>query len=56
MLSTDTSISQHLNVSTDLEALGSLFKSFYRDFPSGPVVKTARSQNRGHGFDPWSGN
>ena len=25
-----------------------------RDFPGGPVVKTLRSQCRGHGFDPWS--
>ena len=26
------------------------------DFPGGPVVKTPRSQCRGPGFDPWSGN
>ena len=27
-----------------------------RDFPGGPAVKTLRSQCRGPGFDPWSGN
>ena len=27
-----------------------------RDFPGGPVAKTPRSQCRGPGFDPWSGN
>ena len=27
-----------------------------RDFPSGPVAKTSRSQHKGSGFDPWSGN
>ena len=27
-----------------------------RDFPGGAVVKTLRSQCRGPGFDPWSGN
>ena len=26
------------------------------DFPGGPVVKTLRSQCRGPGFHPWSGN
>ena len=26
------------------------------DFPDGPVVKMPRSQCRGPGFDPWSGN
>ena len=26
------------------------------DFPGGPVAKTLRSQCRGPGFDPWSGN
>ena len=26
------------------------------DFPGGTVVKTLRSQCRGPGFDPWSGN
>ena len=26
------------------------------DFPGGPVVKTLRSQHRGPGFDPWSGD
>ena len=26
------------------------------DFPGGPVAKTPRSQCRGPGFDPWSGN
>ena len=25
------------------------------DFPGGPVVKTPRSQCRGHGFNPWWG-
>ena len=27
-----------------------------RDFPGGAVVKTPRSQCRGPGFNPWSGN
>ena len=27
-----------------------------RDFPGVPVVKTPRSQCRGPGLDPWSGN
>ena len=27
-----------------------------QDFPGGPVGKTPRSQCRGPGFDPWSGN
>ena len=27
-----------------------------RDFPGAPVAKTSRSQCRGPGFDPWSGN
>ena len=27
-----------------------------RDFPGGAVVKTPRSQCRGPGFYPWSGN
>ena len=27
-----------------------------RDFPGTLVVKTWRSQYRGHRFDPWSGN
>ena len=31
-------------------------KSDCGDFPGGPVVKTARFQCRGRGFDPWSGN
>ena len=26
------------------------------DFPGGPAVKTPRSQCRGPGFNPWSGN
>ena len=26
------------------------------DFLGGPVAKTPRSQCRGSGFDPWSGN
>ena len=25
------------------------------DFPGGPVVKNSTCQNKGHGFDPWSG-
>ena len=31
-------------------------KIIHRDFPSGPVGKTAHSQCRGPGFDPWQGN
>ena len=27
-----------------------------RGFPGGPVAKILRSQCRGSGFDPWSGN
>ena len=27
-----------------------------QDFPGCPVAKTPRSQCRGPGFDPWSGN
>ena len=27
-----------------------------RDFPGGPVVKTARFQRKGRGFDLWSGD
>ena len=27
-----------------------------RNFPGDPMAKTLRSQFRGHGFDPWSGN
>ena len=27
-----------------------------RDFPGGPVAKTPRSQSRGPGLNPWSGN
>ena len=27
-----------------------------RDFPGGAVVNAPRSQHRGSGFDPWSGN
>ena len=30
--------------------------SSFRDFPGGPMAKTPRSQCRGLGFDPWSGN
>ena len=26
------------------------------DFPGGPVAKALRSQCRGPGFNPWSGN
>ena len=26
------------------------------DFPGGPVVRTLRSQSRGPGLNPWSGN
>ena len=29
-----------------------LIKRYFRDFPGGPVVKTPRSQSRGHRFDP----
>ena len=32
------------------------FKAGPRDFPGGPVVKALRSQCRGPGFHPWSGN
>ena len=32
------------------------WKKQIRDVPGGPVVKTPRSQCRGPGFDPWSGN
>ena len=31
-------------------------KTYSRDFPGGPVVKTLYSQCRGPGFNPWSGN
>ena len=34
----------------------SLQKTWSRDFPGGPVVKTPCSQIRGPGFDCWSGN
>ena len=27
-----------------------------QDLPGGPVAKTQRSQCRGPGFNPWSGN
>ena len=27
-----------------------------KEFPGSPVVKTPRSQSRGHGFNLWSGN
>ena len=30
-------------------------KKHNKNFPSGPVVKTAHFQCRGHGFDSWSG-
>ena len=33
-----------------------ILKTPVRDFPGGPVAKTPRSQCRGPGFDPWSGN
>ena len=33
-----------------------MWKKQIRDIPGGPVVKTPRSQCRGPGFDPWSGN
>ena len=33
-----------------------IIKKIYRDFPGGPVGRTLRSQCRGPGFDPWSGN
>ena len=29
---------------------------WFRDFPSGPMVKIPHSQCRGPGFKPWSGN
>ena len=31
-------------------------KTFFRDFPGGPVVKTLHFHCRGHGFDAWLGN
>ena len=31
-------------------------KTRFGDFHGSSVVKTPRSQCRGHGFDPWSGN
>ena len=31
-------------------------KGIKRDFPGSPQVKTLRSQRRGSGFKPWSGN
>ena len=34
----------------------SCIKGSWGNFPGGPVAKTAHSQNRGPGFDPWSGN
>ena len=34
-----------------------IIKKIYKwDFPGGPVATTPRSQCRGPGFDPWSGN
>ena len=33
-----------------------LTKMYWRDFPGGPVAKTAHSQYRGARFNPWSGN
>ena len=48
------------NVEAQMECLLSMNVSVkstpHRDFPSGLVVKTSRSQCRGHGFDPWLGN
>ena len=35
---------------------GCHLKGEARDFPGGPAVKAPRSQRRGPGFDPWSGN
>ena len=32
------------------------FKSWHRDFPGGPVVKTPGFHRRGRSFNPWSGN
>ena len=32
-----------------------LYRREFWDFPGSPVVKTPRSQRRGHGFDPSSG-
>ena len=31
-------------------------KSLHWDFSGGPMVKTLRSQCKGHRFNPWSGN
>ena len=31
-------------------------KASRQGFPGGPVPKASRSQSRGLGFDPWSGN
>ena len=33
-----------------------LYSQSYGGFPGGPVAKTLRSQCRGPGFNPWSGN
>ena len=33
-----------------------LLRRYQRDFPGGPVAKTACSQSREPRFDPWSGN
>ena len=32
------------------------FKTYYREFPGGPVARTPRFHCRGPVFDPWSGN
>ena len=40
-----------------MEGITCLVKNPIRgDFPGSPVVKTLRSQFRGHRFDPWLGN
>ena len=31
-------------------------RTLLKGFPGGPVAKTLRSQCRGPGIDPWSGN
>ena len=46
----------HLSKTACLEISKALLKGQTRDFPGGSAAKAPRSQCRGPGFDPWSGN
>ena len=45
----------NISIETEKQREKRVEKNGTEDFPCGPVVKTPRSQCRGHGFDPWSG-